>query len=377
MNASPIRSHRQDFSEQVIPEFLNNGWMLALNAEEVLVGWGAWQTNLKSEDVSGGACLYAPDFFLDALDGAWRLTPSWEILERSRFASIVLSGLGRNVNGEEQRFQWVEPELKTFEAQFQSIREGMRERGLKKAVPVVFGTAQGAVDAKRRHQILARVLEQPSHLYPYGYWETLSDGANFGMIGVTPEILFSQNEPESFETVALAGTRAKDQHLQNNLMNDPKERHEHQLVIDDIQCVLKNMGDAQIAQTDVVELPTLVHLRTSIQAHLARPHSFDEIVEALHPTPALGVAPRDLGFEEMRRWDSREERLRFGAPFGARFMRGGEEHRHCLVAIRNIQWQDRAVQLGSGCGIVPASELEKEWQELQLKRESVKRMLGV
>jgi isochorismate synthase EntC len=48
-----------------------------------------------------------------------------------------------------------------------------------------------------------------------------------------------------------------------------------------------------------------------------------------------------------------------------------------LVAIRNIQWQDEKIRLGSGCGIVKSSQIEREWQELKLKRESVKRMLSI
>jgi menaquinone-specific isochorismate synthase len=81
----------------------------------------------------------------------------------------------------------------------------------------------------------------------------------------------------------------------------------------------------------------------------------------------------------MKRWDHSPLRGRFGAPFGGfyRETASAELSQHCLVAIRNIQWQKTDVQLGSGCGIVPDSRLENEWDELKLKRESVKRMLGI
>jgi len=48
-----------------------------------------------------------------------------------------------------------------------------------------------------------------------------------------------------------------------------------------------------------------------------------------------------------------------------------------LVAIRNIQWDKNKSYIGSGCGIVKKSELNKEWAELTLKRNSVKKYLGL
>ena len=360
-------------------EFLKNGWFLALDSERILAGWGESSNSPESAEAGATAQLFSPDFFMQSetnlAAGAWSHTTSWEILERSRFASLVLSGLGGNVNSD-QRFQWVEPDRAGFEKQFSSIRKGMLERNLRKAVPIVFAKARGAVTRERKLSILANLTQQPAHLFPYGFWNK-----NEGMIGITPEILFTQKNEDFFETVALAGTRGKgqdeDQSAQE-LLRDPKERHEHQLVIDDIESVLKKMGGAQIAQTGVVFLPTLIHLKTAITGELKTRLRFDEIARALHPTPALGVAPRELGFNEMMLWDSTENRGRYGAPFGVRYRDpNGVEQRHCLVAIRNIQWQDSEVRLGSGCGIVPESEIEREWQELRLKRDSVKRMLGV
>ena len=46
-----------------------------------------------------------------------------------------------------------------------------------------------------------------------------------------------------------------------------------------------------------------------------------------------------------------------------------------LVAIRNIQWDVDKTLLGSGCGIVSESKIEREWNELTLKRKAVKELL--
>jgi isochorismate synthase EntC len=83
----------------------------------------------------------------------------------------------------------------------------------------------------------------------------------------------------------------------------------------------------------------------------------------------------------MKTWDQREIRRRFGAPFGLQARLGGSLVRECLVAIRNIQWQDVADQrvwtLGAGCGLVPQSVFENEWKELAAKRDSVCQLMGL
>jgi menaquinone-specific isochorismate synthase len=47
------------------------------------------------------------------------------------------------------------------------------------------------------------------------------------------------------------------------------------------------------------------------------------------------------------------------------------------VGIRHICWRGDEVLLPSGCGFIAESDPAREWRELALKRESVKRMFGV
>jgi menaquinone-specific isochorismate synthase len=204
-------------------------------------------------------------------------------------------------------------------------------------------------------------------------------------LGATPEVLFSVAGVEDstiVQTVALAGTRAAEPGAAHALLADSKERYEHQLVIDDLLETLAPLGRVEIGQTRVVELPTLIHLKTPINVRVPRststPISTEGLARRLHPTPALGVSPRRLGFSEILRWDGGESRGGFGAPFAVdATLADGTRICECVVAIRNIQWHDGTIRLGSGCGIVPASDIEREWRELKLKRESVKKMLGL
>jgi menaquinone-specific isochorismate synthase len=438
------------FQEAAVPEFLKNGWLLSYGPHDVLVGWGPLREVDGPTETSGTCTLYAPDFYLRQSQ-PWLVSPNWAIVNRNLLISLVMNVTGTNVNANiasdqasqperVQEFQWVEPDRLGFEAQFKEIRRGMSERGLKKAVPVVFERAQFGSQANQngpvqfnssaRARLILKILnmvearradsnnarradsnnarradsnealqvgingvERPdlgAALYAYGFWcseNEKSTSFSEGMLGATPEILFSitgtktDRTTESamrIQTVALAGTRARGDGAAEALMSDQKERHEHQLVVDDIRQVLEKLGKVTVGTTAVVEFPALLHLKTPLRADLDRPVEMHELIQVLHPTPALGVAPRELGFTEIERWDSPQLRKRFGAPFGVSAkLQDGTSIKECVVAIRNIQWHDGTVFLGSGCGVVPASDLNREWQELKLKRDSVKRMLDI
>ena len=211
-----------------------------------------------SEHAPKGGALFAPDFYLQS-KRAWRATPHWNLVDRSSFANHVLSKLRAEVNAdlnsESQGFQWVEPSLNGFEGQVAEIRKGFTNRGLAKAVPIVHAEVREMPNITRLLGVLARLTQLPSSLIPYGFW-SFEPGSEQGLIGATPEVLFSNRSgrdsgrPNRIETMALAGTRAKTAGGGDAtvLFHDSKERHEHQLVIDDIRDVLETRGRVEIGE---------------------------------------------------------------------------------------------------------------------------------
>jgi menaquinone-specific isochorismate synthase len=241
---------------------------------------------------------------------------------------------------------------------------------LKKAVPIVFEQAPQTITPSRRAAMILELLKAPMNLYIYGFWQ---NGA--GTLGATPEVLLSQKN-KTLKTMALAGTCPKEETQRRSLLEDPKERHEHDLVVQDIRASLEAYGDLQTDGPHILELPTLYHLKTDITCTLSSPQgfSFFEACRKLHPTPALGVSPRNYGYQWMRELPEQKDRGGFGAPWGLQW---SEDEALCLVAIRNIQWSTQGSRIGSGCGIVAQSELQQEWRELFQKRQSVKKVLGL
>ena len=394
-----------NFAPSFASEFLRNGCFFAIGPSDLLIGWGEWRT--APQPGTSPCAIFSPGFYFNqqsdprsdqhdrAVDqNAWRMPAHFEVITRELFTISVLSKLRAEVNsqipeltfGKEdfgQRFQWVEPRLEVFEQQVRVIRERFSEGRLEKAVPVVHSQAREIMTQDRLVAILEQMNAAPTNLIPQGFWDAHSGE---GLLGATPERLFSiEKSTEKYRdgsrlvTMALAGTRAKSAEGNDatKLLNDPKERHEHQLVIDDLRERLSRYGIVEVGETKVADLPTLYHLKTALTV-TGSEMDFDSVARDLHPTPALGISPRSFGLENMKQWDDLKLRGRYGAPFGLRLRTEKLDIQDCLVAIRNVQWtKSHAPTLGSGCGFVKESVVDREWAELQLKRDSVKKVLNV
>ncbi len=155
--------------------------------------------------------------------------------------------------------------------------------------------------------------------------------------------------------MALAGTCPKSEVAErDSLLNDEKEMQEHLYVLEDLIMVLHPWGEVTTKGPVIVELPTLYHLRTDIEIRCDQKPDFLSLVDQLHPTPALGVSPRSRGYKWMaEQFPGQEGRQHFGGPF-AFFL--GHDEALCLVAIRNLQWNKTSSMIGSGCGVVAASD---------------------
>jgi menaquinone-specific isochorismate synthase len=263
---------------------------------------------------------------------------------------------------------WDEPAHADFAEGLRVIQNKISHQEIHKAVPVIFARSTSTVTAQDRARLLLNLLDAPTTLYVYGFWQN-----GEGVLGATPETLFEYSEGR-LKTMALAGTCPKeDAASRESLLEDPKEMLEHRLVVEDIKAVLAPYGKVQTQGPHILELPTLYHLQTNIELQCETVPSFTALIEKLHPTPALGVAPRAYGYKWMQKLPGQQDRARYGAPFA---MLSAEEAL-CLVGIRNLQWNEKTSMIGSGCGVVAASELDREWRELLQKRSSVRKILGL
>ncbi|WP_284009665.1 isochorismate synthase [Haloarcula pelagica] len=212
---------------------------------------------------------------------------------------------------------------------------------------------------------LARLAET----YPdcYRFMFSPADGGTF--FGATPERLVSVRG-RTVRTEALAGstgrgdTPAEDEWLATELLESEKDRHEHQLVADAIRDQLAPFATSiRTGERTVRRLATVQHLRTSITAELDADEHVLDLVEALHPTPAVGGLPPDAALRTIRETEA-FDRGWYAAPIG---WLDGSGNGTFAVGIRSAVARDRTATLFAGAGIVSDSDPDREWDEVQLK----------
>jgi isochorismate synthase EntC len=344
-----------------VPEFLRDGAFLRYG-DKVYVLFGGFHEPQPNHDES---VLYIPNFFIDQnLNSSFGAQHFTQMLTQD-FRNLIGDFLKDKIV--DLNFAWQEPLMQDYSVCFESIETAMSNQHLDKAVPVLFAHAQKNISEVHKAQMIQSIFAAPQ-LFQYGWW-----AGDEGILGATPEVLVNIFKGE-LTSMALAGTEAKKPGVASTLMNHPKERHEHDLVVQDIVSVLKTFGEPKSRGPFLAELPTLWHLKTEIKMQLKNKIDSLKLIKLLHPTPALGVSPRKFGYEWLKNLPEANLRRKFGAPFALLLPNGDLVS---LVAIRNIQWQDGHVILGAGGGVVKGSQLESEFEELKIKRASVRKLMGI
>ena len=194
--------------------------------------------------------------------------------------------------------------------------------------------------------------------------------------GATPELLF-RREGGLIQVPAIAGTRAlipgvPESSLREELMSSEKDRAEHEWVVDGIRAALTALGLKPTCPSEpvVLRVPRLLHLFTPITAVDNRSLPGEKLMEALHPTPAIGGLPRDKAAEFLFTHEAWDRGL-FSAPLLLR----SSSRELCLVAIRSGLLTKNSLRFFAGAGFVRGSTPEGEWQETEKKLQVMQTVL--
>ena len=217
---------------------------------------------------------------------------------------------------------------------------------------------------------LAASLNNLRTLHPDCYVFSTSNGNGQTFLGASPERLISVSQ-QHLLTDALAGsaprgmTPLEDAALANRLLCNQKERHEHRVVVDFITQQLTHLGlQPQYFPTpNLLQLSNIQHLHTPIRAHLTTQTNPLSILNALHPTPAVAGAPRELAYQQIRRYEPFERSL-YAGPLGWIDHQGNSEF---FVGIRSALIEENQARLYAGAGIVAGSNPDTELAEVKLK----------
>ncbi len=190
-------------------------------------------------------------------------------------------------------------------------------------------------------------------------------------LGATPELFLKVNG-HLIETVSLAGTI--------KAMNDKKpawgtkESKEQQVVTDYIEkCFSKNLQKVFVSKPSTVKAGDLWHLKSTILGYAGSNFSIGDVIEDLHPTPAVCGLPRSRALEFIQENEGHQRSFYTG--FMGELNQGPNSETTLFVNLRCMKLEEKMVTIFVGGGITEDSNPESEWLETQFKSQTMLTLL--
>jgi menaquinone-specific isochorismate synthase len=176
-------------------------------------------------------------------------------------------------------------------------------------------------------------------------------------------------------TEALAGSvQGDDPSHGESLFLSRKDRAEHAIVAREIRTLLAPLYESlDVDGPHLHRLRHVSHLRTRFDGILKEPQHVLDLVARLHPTSAVGGAPRIAAVAWLAEHEHTERGF-YAGPFGAFDRDGNGEF---VVAIRSGLLGANEAHLFAGAGIVDGSEVESELCETRWKLQGLMAAMGV
>ena len=237
-------------------------------------------------------------------------------------------------------------------------------------------------------RIHKRYTESPLSLYralrslnpsPYMYFYDFGD---FHVVGASPEILVRQEKTDEGTKVTirpLAGTRPrgatpeKDKAAEVELINDPKERAEHVMLIDlarnDIGRIAKT-GSVKVTEAFVVERYShVMHIVSNVEGILHDGMTSMDVLKATFPAGTLTGAPKLHAMELIDQLEPTKRGL-YGGACGYLSYAGDMD---VAIAIRTGIIKNGTLYVQAAAGVVADSVPELEWKETEHKARALLR----
>ncbi len=250
----------------------------------------------------------------------------------------------------------------------QAVAQALTEIARGDYEKIVLARAQRLTTAEEFHPL--GVLNHLRQHYPSCYAFSVANGTGQSFIGASPERLV-RVAGGRMHTEALAGSAprgesaSEDAAFARALLQNDKDLREHRIVIGSIARRVADLGIKleHAGQPRVLGLANVQHLHTPISATLPEGVHILDLVERLHPTPAVGGTPRTPAVAAIARLEGFERGL-YAGPIGWVDHRGGGEF---FVGLRSALIDGRTATAYAGAGIVAGSVPENEFAETELK----------
>jgi len=225
-------------------------------------------------------------------------------------------------------------------------------------------TQKGSIDPLSFYRLLRS--KNPS---PYLF---LLDFENFSICGSSPEVMVRLSEDEILLR-PIAGTRkrgkthARDKELELEMINDPKERAEHLMLVDlgrnDVGRVAK-VGTVKVVDMMRVEKYShVMHMVSDVEAIIANEKDAFDLFRATFTAGTMSGAPKIRAMELIAQY----EQLKRGFYSGAIGYFAFNGDMDSSIAIRTALLKPDSITLQAGAGVVADSIPELEYLEVKNK----------
>jgi anthranilate synthase component 1 len=199
---------------------------------------------------------------------------------------------------------------------------------------------------------------------------------DFHVVGASPEILVRQEQTDEGQKITirpLAGTKPrgatpeKDKAAEVELVNDPKERAEHVMLIDlarnDIGRIAK-IGSVKVAEAFTVERYShVMHIVSNVEGLLNEGMSNLDVLKATFPAGTLTGAPKVRAMQIIDELEPVKRGI-YGGACGYLSFAGDMD---VAIAIRTGIVKDGTLYVQAAAGVVADSAPEMEWKETEAK----------
>ena len=236
------------------------------------------------------------------------------------------------------------------------------------------GHAQKVVPARVKHSLLDESFDPIAtfialgEAYPNAFISLVSSPETGTWMGATPEILIEQ-ENDIFRTVALAGTQKRDAAKSISETAWTQKEIEEQAMVSRyiINCFKKiRLREFEEKGPKTSVAGNLLHLKTEYKVDTVAtnfPQLGTVMLELLHPTSAVAGMPKAVALDVIQQSEGFDREL-FAGFLGPVNIDG---HSNLFVNLRCMQLFEKEARLYAGAGVTEDSDPEKEFQETELK----------
>ena len=283
-------------------------------------------------------------------------------------------------------FEYMEEDQKDHEILVQKAIDQIKDGEFKKIV--LSRSEKVQVLDPDPFRIFKKLLAKYSHAMVY-LWYHPDTGI---WLGATPETLLNA-ERNRFTTMALAGTQVFKG--ETDVEWKSKEVEEQLFVTDYILESLEKLSNVESIQTSrpySAKAGNLLHICTDISGHIKDTQNLKDLVEALHPTPAVCGLPKEKAFQFILENEEHDREFYSGylgelnlkTEHKRSSNRRNQENQQfasiskrteLFVNLRCMKLKNGKAQIFVGGGITKDSNAGDEWMETVNKSQTMKAVL--